>query len=231
MAENENRFIPNSFQVPNSIVDEFLLHLSEYELKCYLFIIRKTKGWQKEADSIAISQFIKTFGNKDARTIKKALKALIQKDLIQKEEKPGKPSIFSINLVPNSVHADEEGHPDAPPTFLCNDSLRADVPTPPTSVCTPQKTIKNTNTKNTLSRKEEKILNFNEFKKQYLKNPDGYEIEKIADYLSGTLVLQDGYLHNSVNKKDLSRNEAIDVWHQLYNLYKKQKQGGQNGLK
>jgi phage replication O-like protein O len=227
----DNKFIPNSFQVPNAIVDEFLLTLSEFELKCYLFIIRKTKGWQKEADSIAISQFIKTFGNKDARTIKKALKALIQKDLIQKEEKLGKPSIFSINLAPNPVYADEESHPDAPPTFSGNDPIHADVTTPPTSECTPQKTIKNTNTKNTLSRKEEKILNFYEFKKQYLKNPDGYEIEKITDYLSGTLILQNGYLHNSVIRKDLSKNEAIDVWHKLYNLYKKQKQGGQNGLK
>lgn len=48
---------PNFFQCPNIIIDEYLKELSGSELKCFLFIVRKTKGWQKDVDAISISQF------------------------------------------------------------------------------------------------------------------------------------------------------------------------------
>ena len=54
-----SKFIPNSFQVPNAVVDELMAELSGAELKIYLFILRKTKGWNKEADAISVSQFMK----------------------------------------------------------------------------------------------------------------------------------------------------------------------------
>lgn len=50
-------FEVNSFQIPNALVDELLCELSGNELKCYLIIVRKTKGWQKEEDAISLSQF------------------------------------------------------------------------------------------------------------------------------------------------------------------------------
>jgi hypothetical protein len=55
-------FIPNSFQVPNILVDELLSGMTEAELKCYMVIIRKTTGWHKEEDRISISQFQKISG-------------------------------------------------------------------------------------------------------------------------------------------------------------------------
>lgn len=48
---------PNFFQCPNIIIDEYLKELSGSELKCFLFIVRKTKGWHKDFDAISISQF------------------------------------------------------------------------------------------------------------------------------------------------------------------------------
>ena len=55
-------FIPNSFQVPNILVDELLSGMTEAELKCYMVIVRKTTGWHKQEDRISISQFQKISG-------------------------------------------------------------------------------------------------------------------------------------------------------------------------
>lgn len=52
-----SNFIVNSFQVPNSLVDDLICSISGNELKCYLVIVRKTKGWQKSEDAISLSQF------------------------------------------------------------------------------------------------------------------------------------------------------------------------------
>ena len=52
------RFIPNSFQISNAFVDEMMGELSGNAVKCYLIIVRKTRGWGKESDAIAIGQFI-----------------------------------------------------------------------------------------------------------------------------------------------------------------------------
>lgn len=115
-------FIPNSFQVPNALVDLFLLKLTEFELKIYLIIIRKTKGWNKDFDAISISQFILILRVKDQRTVKRAIKGLIAKNLIIRIEQIGKESKFAINL--NPLHANEGSHLNVP-----------------TSQCTPQSTI------------------------------------------------------------------------------------------
>jgi hypothetical protein len=57
-----NKLIPNSFQIPNAIVDDFIKKLNGNELKIYLIVVRKTKGWNKEFDGISISQFQKYGG-------------------------------------------------------------------------------------------------------------------------------------------------------------------------
>jgi phage replication O-like protein O len=56
------KFAVNSFQVPNSLVDLQLSSMSGNALKCLLYIIRKTRGFHKETDRIAASQFIKSCG-------------------------------------------------------------------------------------------------------------------------------------------------------------------------
>jgi hypothetical protein len=92
-----SKLIPNSFQVPNSIVDDFIEKLSGNELKLYLIIIRKTKGWNKEFDGISISQFQEMSGISSHNTIRNSLKSLEEMGFIQEEKRDGKYSIFSLS--------------------------------------------------------------------------------------------------------------------------------------
>lgn len=76
-----SKFIPNSFQVPNALVDELLCDLSGSELKCYLLVVRKTVGWQKDSDAISISQFVKATGLSN-RAVVDACDSLVKKGLL-----------------------------------------------------------------------------------------------------------------------------------------------------
>lgn len=57
-----SEFIPNSFQVPNALVDQLMATMGAADLKCYLTIVRKTVGWQKPSDRISITQFMRITG-------------------------------------------------------------------------------------------------------------------------------------------------------------------------
>ncbi|XKM12687.1 replication protein [Orbaceae bacterium ac157xtp] len=80
-----NIFEVNSFQVPNALVDELIATLSGNELKCYLIIVRKTKGWQKEEDAISISQFMK-LTKLSNRVVIQCCKNLEEKGLIESKK-------------------------------------------------------------------------------------------------------------------------------------------------
>ncbi|WP_284118263.1 replication protein [Acinetobacter seifertii] len=74
-------FVPNSFQVPNAFVDEVLNKISDASCKIYLVICRKTRGWNKEMDSISLSQFEEITG-KSRPTVVKCLNELIKVGLV-----------------------------------------------------------------------------------------------------------------------------------------------------
>jgi hypothetical protein len=57
-------FVPNSTQVPNIIFDYLMARLPNAEYKCLLYIARRTYGFRKDADYIALSQFISGVKNK-----------------------------------------------------------------------------------------------------------------------------------------------------------------------
>lgn len=57
-----SKFIPNSFQVPNAVIDELMDDLKDVEFRCYLTLIRQTTGWNKQFDFISVSQFQKFTG-------------------------------------------------------------------------------------------------------------------------------------------------------------------------
>lgn len=88
---------PNSFQIPNAIVDDFIKCINGNELKIYLIIVRKTKGWNKEYDGISISQFIEFSGISSHNTIRKSLKNLVDLNLVEEKKRDGKYSIFSVS--------------------------------------------------------------------------------------------------------------------------------------
>ena len=94
-----SRFIPNSFQIANDFVEQIMGDLSGNALKCYLTIVRKTRGWQKEADYISISQF-KDWCKIDERTIRRALAELCEMGLVGKHEVEGKPCVYFLTEPP-----------------------------------------------------------------------------------------------------------------------------------
>ena len=80
-----SKFIPNSFQLPNAFVDEAMSKMSDPAVKMYLLIVRKTRGWHKEFDSISISQFMK-FTGKSRPTVCRSVQELIALKLVVRLE-------------------------------------------------------------------------------------------------------------------------------------------------
>ncbi|WFF39269.1 replication protein [Moraxella nasibovis] len=77
-----SKFIANSFQVPNALIDEVLDKMSGNACKIYLLIVRKTRGWNKEADRISYTQIQKYTGINHRATISKAIDELLEMGLI-----------------------------------------------------------------------------------------------------------------------------------------------------
>lgn len=91
-----NEFIPNSFQIANSVIDEYLSKMSGNALKCYILIVRKTRGWQKTHDSLSISQIQKATGIKSEETVQKAINELVELGLIGKQSRFGLPNEYFL---------------------------------------------------------------------------------------------------------------------------------------
>lgn len=90
-----SKYIPNSFQTPNIVVDELMSLLNSSELKCYLFAIRHVYGWQDKIERgyahISISMFEHGFSQFSGTglsrpTITKSLKTLAKYGLLIKVE-------------------------------------------------------------------------------------------------------------------------------------------------
>ena len=90
-----SKFIPNAFQIPNSVIDELLAKLTCAELKCYLFVVRKTKGWNKEFDSISVSQFMEVTGLSN-RSIITACESLVEMGLLERSGGERKLNTYSV---------------------------------------------------------------------------------------------------------------------------------------
>lgn len=89
-------FIPNSFQIANAVIDEYLSQMSGNALKCYVLIVRKTRGWQKTHDSLSISQIQKHTGIKKEETVQKAINELVDLGLIGKQNRIGLPNEYFL---------------------------------------------------------------------------------------------------------------------------------------
>lgn len=73
--------VPHYTQVPDSLFDEHLRHLSGAEVKLLLWIVRKTFGYGKRADDISLGQLAKGTGL-GISSVKRAVKDLEGKGLI-----------------------------------------------------------------------------------------------------------------------------------------------------
>ena len=98
-----SNFIPNSFQVPNILIDEMLSQMTPKAAICYFVVIRQTKGWNKEQDFISISQFVKKTGLSN-RSVINAVNELVELGLIEKQQVKqgnGVANMYSVNLCKN----------------------------------------------------------------------------------------------------------------------------------
>lgn len=93
-AESE-KLTQNYFQFPNTIVEDLLADMSGAELKCYLVVVRLTRGWQKSEDAISISQFQKYTGLSN-RAVIDACDLLIQRRLLTRKTGARGVSIYAL---------------------------------------------------------------------------------------------------------------------------------------
>lgn len=98
MEERQMKYIPNSFQIANAVVDDLLCLMSGNAWKCYGVIVRKTTGWQKEMDYISVSQFKTLTGIKKDETVTDALKELEELNLIASVKQRGKVTGYRLNM-------------------------------------------------------------------------------------------------------------------------------------
>lgn len=95
-----SKWIPNSFQLPNALVDDkYLVEMKGSALAMYIFIVRKTRGWQKECDRISLSQFSEFTGyNKDA--VLTGVNKLVDLGLVKRVSFENKTSFYELNDQP-----------------------------------------------------------------------------------------------------------------------------------
>ena len=110
-----NEFIPNSFQIANAVIDEYLSQMSGNALKCYILIVRKTRGWQKTHDSLSISQIQKYTGIKKEETVQKAINELVDLGLIGKQSRIGLPNEYFLISDPKKGVTPPPKMGDGPP--------------------------------------------------------------------------------------------------------------------
>jgi phage replication O-like protein O len=143
-----NKFIPNSFQVPNVLVDAYIEELSSHSFKLMLFIIRKTRGWQKQKDAISATQLAKVVGLKKIKSVYPYIKELEALNLIKVHKKLGRINQYSLGTnfdrpVPNKGTTKTETSPEKGYTPVPNKGTT----TSPEKGYSTKGTIKTTNNK------------------------------------------------------------------------------------
>ena len=155
-----SKFIPNAFQIPNSVIDELLAKLTCAELKCYLFVVRKTKGWNKESDSISASQFMEVTGL-SKKSVITACESLVQMGLLERSGGERKLNTYSVKAFDFS----ESGEKSIPIKSGVNFSESGEKSTPDlVKKLHPQNnnknTIQNNNKKNTKKSESDLLADF-----------------------------------------------------------------------
>ncbi|OTG62818.1 hypothetical protein B9T29_06250 [Acinetobacter sp. ANC 3903] len=90
-----SKFVPNSFQLTNAFVDEAMNKISDASVKIYLLIVRKTRGWGKESDSLSLSQ-LEALSKKSRPTVVKCLNELIKVGLVKKGHQSKFGNVYSL---------------------------------------------------------------------------------------------------------------------------------------
>ena len=111
---------PRYTQVPDELFDILMPDLTETELKCLLYVIRRTFGFRKESDAIATKQFIEGIVTRDGRQLDRGtglsskgvwsgLKGLEEKGIIEVERRLAPDGDHEINVYRLKFHVSEGG--------------------------------------------------------------------------------------------------------------------------
>lgn len=111
---------PRYTQVPDELFDVLMPDLTETELKCLLYVIRRTFGFRKESDAIATKQFIDGIVTRDGRQLDRGtglsskgvwsgLKGLEEKSIIEVERRVAPDGDYEINVYRLKFHVNEGG--------------------------------------------------------------------------------------------------------------------------
>lgn len=137
-----SKFIPNSFQVPNAVIDELMSVLSGAEFKCYMLVVRQTTGWNKQKDAVSISQMMEKCSLSN-RGVIDACEKLVELGLLTKSKGFRGMNVFSVNFDKVST-CELSSHVNSAHSTC---ELSSQVPV--NSAHTQNTTKQNTNTKNT----------------------------------------------------------------------------------
>lgn len=90
-------FLTQSFSTPNFYQDRLLRLMLPEEYVAISQVLRRTVGWQKPSDTIAISQISDNTGL-SASTVREALRSLERYGILRIDECPGKSSLYTPAL-------------------------------------------------------------------------------------------------------------------------------------
>lgn len=118
---------PNTTQVPDQYLDELLPVLSGAELKVLLYITRRTFGFKKASDNIALSQMLNGIRTRDGRqldagvglskkTLLQALSSLEAMQIILRQrqssaERGNEPTTYALNIAGSTLKSEKAGAP------------------------------------------------------------------------------------------------------------------------
>ncbi len=121
---------PNYTPVPDELFDELMVDISGAELKVLLYIIRRTIGFNRDADTISLSQMLNGIRLADGRVLDRgvglskktlllALRTLEERRIIlterrQSVERGNEPTVYQLNVI-GQDGSDAAGNAPAPP--------------------------------------------------------------------------------------------------------------------
>lgn len=129
--------------MPNDLIDKgYMAKMKGAALPCYLFIVRKTRGWNKSNDNISISQLVEGTGyKKDA--VLGGVEQLISMGIVEKISFQNRPSKYTLTdnvIAVGNTASDNSAVGNTDTAVDISDSNLSEIPTH-------KNNIKTTNTK------------------------------------------------------------------------------------
>lgn len=206
-----SNFLSNAFMLPNDLVDKgYMALMKGPALACYLFIVRKTRGWNKSTDSISVSQLIEGTGyNKDS--VLKGCEKLVELGIIVRKSFANQPAkydltdgIFAVDILDSEKNAVENIESRANSAV---ESLEGGVDildSTQSKISTHNNNYKTTNTKTNINNGEKTNSTSEKPKKQKKELFDAKPVE-LPENVNRDLWVQFVDMRNSI-KKPLTEN-------------------------